>query len=433
MALKLFFTTAMRKSLLLLAAMLAFLCAAHAQIITTFAGGGTGGDGGLAVDCSLNLPYSTAIDAAGNVYIADADNNRVRKVDVAGIITTFAGTGAAGYSGDDSPATVAMLSDPVGVAVDASGNVYISDAGNSRIRKVNTAGVITTVAGTEIRGYNGDNIPATAAELYLPVGIAIDGSGNLYICDGGNFRVRMVNTSGIITTIAGTGTLGFGSYGGPATATDINQPVGIAVDAAGNIFFTDDADEYVFRVNTSGIFTTVAGNGHTGYNGDNIPATTAHLSSPNGLAVDADENVYIADYGNDRIRKVNTSGIITTYVTLEAPIGVTVDNSGNLYICQDDYVKYILNTVSIKNIINPKPDIKVYPNPCNGDFTVTISSAIDEQANIIITNIEGETIKEIYTTTNTPLNVKVDERAGLYFISATTTHGTSFEKLVIAP
>jgi len=263
----------------------------HAQIITTFAGGGTGGDGGPAVDCELYLPYGMAIDAAGNVYIADEYGYRVHKVDVAGIITTFAGTGVAGFSGDDSAATVAMLSHPVGVAVDAAGNVYISDNGNNRIRMVNTAGIITTFAGTGVVGYHGDDSAATAAEFHFPAGIAIDGSGNLYICDVNNSRIRKVNTSGIITTIAGTGVPGVTSDGEPATATDIDMPNGITVDAAGNIFFTDFSVG-VYKINTSGIISTIAGAAASGYNGDNRPATTAELNGPIGIAVDGDGNIY---------------------------------------------------------------------------------------------------------------------------------------------
>lgn len=231
---------------------LLLLVASHtqAQIITTFAGGGTSGlgDGGLAVDCELVSPYGTAIDAAGNVYIADTYNYRVRKVDATGIITTFAGTGVPGYSGDDSAATAAELKWPVGVAVDAAGNVYISDGEVHCIRMVNTAGIITTFAGTGTYGYNGDNIPATTAELNIPLGIATDGSGNLYICDGANYRLRKINASGIITTIAGTGIGTYTGDDGLATATSINEPYGIAVDAAGNVFFTDPADERLLEI-----------------------------------------------------------------------------------------------------------------------------------------------------------------------------------------
>ncbi len=426
-----------------------------AQIISTFAGGDSVsiGDGGPAIDCELLQPYSTAIDAAGNVYIADLGHNRVRKVNTAGIITTIAGTGVAGYSGDDSAATAAQLNTPAGVAVDGSGNVYISDDYNHRIRKVDAAGIITSIAGTGAYGYNGDNIAATAATLYSPHEIALDGGGNLYICDVLNYRLRKINTSGVITTIAGAGAAG-ATYtdGMAATAANIAEPFGVAIDAAGNVFFCANGYLKVCKVNTAGIISTVAGTGSVGYSGDDSAATAARMKEPFGVTVDAQGNIYFGDPFNARVRKIDAAGIITTYAgngingysgdyglashaEIDGPVGVMADNAGNLYICShnDGRIRYIRNTVSVKPVINPAFDMDIYPNPNHGDFNLTVSSAIREDMKITITDVSGRKVKECTAFTNAPLMLHLDERSGLYFISVTTSQGILTRKLLVTP
>lgn len=284
--------------------------------------GGTGtygynGDGIPATAAELNGPYGVAIDASGNIYIADCSNNRVRKVNTSGIISTIVGTGSHGYSGDGGPATAAELHFPQGVAVDASGNVYISDYDNQCIRKVNTSGIISTYAGNGIAGLSGDGGPATAAEIDNPYGLAVDDSGNLYIAT--TDRIRKVNTKGIISTFAGS-TIGYSGDGGPATSAEMYNPEGVAVDASGNVYIADYLGNRIRKVNTSGIISTYAGNGFDagfndggGYSGDGGPATSAELFNPTDVVVDGSGNVYIADAGNSRIRMVNISGIISTY------------------------------------------------------------------------------------------------------------------------
>lgn len=285
-----------------------------AQIIITFAGNATfgfGGDNVSATTTPLNFPNGIAIDASGNVYIADRLNYRIRKVDPAGIITTVAGTGTPGFSGDGGPATAAKLDNALDVAFDSVGNLYISDQNNDRIRKVDTAGIITTVAGSS-SGYSGDGGPATIAQLSRPWGICFDASGNLYISDEINGRVRMVNTSGIINTIAGTGTSGFSADGVPATASDINHPADIITDAAGNIYFADFYNNRIRKVDPAGIISTVAGNGVMSYSGDGAAATMAALHWPIGIEFDQAGNMYIGDSRNNVVRKVDGSGIIST-------------------------------------------------------------------------------------------------------------------------
>jgi sugar lactone lactonase YvrE len=309
--------------------------------VTTVAGGWIGDDGPPTA-ASLNSS-GAAVDSSGNLFIADEYNNRVRKVDVNGVITTVAGNGVFGYSGDGGAATNASLNGPLGVAVDASGNLFIADTQNSLIRKVATSGIITTVACTAYNvGYSGDGGEATNAFLFYPSGVAVDPSGNFFIADHFNNRVRKVDTNGIITTVAGNGTAGFSGDGGAATNATLRSPQAVAADASGNLFVSDSGNVRIRRVSTNGIITTFAGNGTSGYSGDGGVATKASLFYPNGVAVDASGNLFIADTDNVRIRKVDASGIINTVAgnggstysgdgglatsaSLSEPFGVAVD------------------------------------------------------------------------------------------------------------
>ena len=251
-------------------------------VITTVAGSGTaghGGDGGAATSAGLSAS-GVAVDAVGNLYIADSGNSRIRKVDaVMGIITTVAGNGIAGYSGDGGAATSAQLSPHLqGIVVDAAGNLYIADAGNNRIRKVTAAtGVIITVAGNGTTGYSGDGGAATSAELGNSYGVAVDAAGNLYIADNGNSRIRKVDAvTSIITTVAGNGIAGYTGDGGAATSAELDHPQGVGVDAAGNLYIVDN--DRIRKVNAAtGAITTVAGSGIAGYSGDGGAATSASL------------------------------------------------------------------------------------------------------------------------------------------------------------
>jgi len=296
--------------------LLAFSIHGFSQLVSTVAGNGLAGfsgDGGSALSARLDTPTCIALDLAGNLYINVQKSNRVRKVDVSGVITTVAGNGSTGYSGDGGPATAAALAGNWGMAVDAFGNIYISDQGNHRIRKVSSTGIITTIAGTGTSGFSGDGGPATDAKMNAPLGIAVDPSGNVYFSDSYNFCIRKINTAGIITTFAGIpGSAGFSGDGGPATSAKLKYIWGLALDAAGNLYMCDAPNDRVRKVDASGIITTIAGSGTPGYDLDNVAATAAKLNRPLNVFVAGDGKIYIADYANNRVRRIDNAGIITT-------------------------------------------------------------------------------------------------------------------------
>lgn len=342
---------------------------ADAQIIRTYAGGGVG-DGGAATGAMLSVPEGVAVDTSGNLYIADRNNSRVRKVSPGGVITTVAGNGIYGYSGDGGAATSATINSPKSVAIDALGNLYITDSGNSRIRRVSAAGIITTVAGNGTAGYSGDGGAATNAAINNPFGIVVDLAGNLYFADAFNNCIRKVATNGIITTLAGNGSPGYAGDGGAATSALLWRPAGIAFDASsGNLYVADGSNSRIRKVTVSGIITTVAGNGTDGYSGDGGAATSAELAGPFDVAVDTSGNLFIADTGNNLIRKVSTSGIITTVAglgygyggfsgdggaatsaRLNYPTSIVIDGSGNLYLA--DVFNNRIRQVAANGIIN---------------------------------------------------------------------------------
>jgi sugar lactone lactonase YvrE len=270
-----------------------------------------------ALTTPLILPSALVFDAAGNLYFAETGNHVIRKVDTTGNISTVAGTGTQGFSGDTGPGSSAMLDSPQGLALDFANNLYIADTHNHRIRKLNlTTGSITTIAGTT-PGFSGDGASALIAQLNLPTALAIDSSGNLYVADTGNHRVRkIIAATGIITTIAGSGTQGYSGDSGPALSASIDSPTGIVLDPLGNLYLADTHNHRIRKITASnGIITTIAGTGLPGFSGDTAPATTATLALPHGLTSDSTGNLYLADTANHRIRRIDAvTGIITTIV-----------------------------------------------------------------------------------------------------------------------
>lgn len=351
---------AYRQAGLLLCIFFIMACASvSGQVITTYAGTGVAGysgDHGPAPSAKLDSPSCIVADAAGNVYINDQENSCVRKINTSGVITTIAGTGTTGSGGDGGPATLAKLTLNWGIAVDAAGNVFITDQGNYSVRKVNTSGIINTIAGIGSPGTGGDGGPATAASFKGPIGIAVDNAGNVYIGDQVARTIRKINPAGIITKFAGNGTYGYSGDGGPAVSAELSNTWGLATDAAGNVYICDGDNNCVRKVNTSGIISTVAGNGIMGGGGDGLPATDCNLNQPTGVYVDGAGNIYISDCHNNRIRKVNTAGIIHTIAGngatgfagdngpatdahLYHPTSVTVDGNNNIYLADLDNIR----------------------------------------------------------------------------------------------
>jgi sugar lactone lactonase YvrE len=282
------------------------------NLITTVAGNGNfgfAGDGGLATTGRVNFPYGVAADNAGILFIADSSNNRIRKVNTNGIITTVAGAGAPSFSGDGGAATNARLNRCDGIAVDGIGNLFIADTLNNRIRKVDPNGIISTVAGGGAS--LGDGGAATNARLYNPYGLTLDSNGDLFIADTLNSRIRRVDANGIITTVAGTTSAGFSGDGGAATNATLNSPKDVALDAAGSLFIADSSNRRVRKVDVYGTITTIAGNGSSAFSGDYGAATAAGID-PAGLSLDAYGDLFIADSSHNRIRRVDPYGIITT-------------------------------------------------------------------------------------------------------------------------
>ena len=330
--------------------------------ITAVAGNGTAGysgDSGLATSAKLNSPAGVAFDSAGNWYIADYTNCRIRKVAIAtGAISTVAGNGTCGYNSDGIAATSAQLNQPNSVAIDSSSNIYIADVTNNRIRMVTaSSGFISTVAGTGTAGYSGDSAAATSAKLNGPAGVAVDSSGNIYIADRVNNRVRKVTIStGYISTVAGNGTscgspAGGCGDGSAATSANLTSPNSVALDSSGNIYIADSSDNRIREVTiSSGNISSVAGNGTPGYTGDGAAATSAEINGPNGAALDSSGNIYISDTQNHRIRVVNpgtgristlagngTQGVTgnggpATSAALSYPNQIAVDSLGNVYL-----------------------------------------------------------------------------------------------------
>jgi len=292
--------------------------AAATNTISTVAGsdsfGGFSGDGGPAVAAAINEPAGVAVMPDGGYLFADAGNDRVRRIFPDGTINTVAGPGNFGVPGDGGPATAAGLRDPLGVAAFPDGSYLIADAGAATIRRVSAAGIITTVAGTGTPGYSGDGGAATAAQLFAPSGVAVTADGGFLIADTGNSRVRKVSPAGTIRTVAGTGAFGFSGDGGPATAAQLgqNSPYAVAVTADGGFLIGDETNSRVRRVSPTGVITTIAGTGVRGFSGDGGSATAAQLDTPMGVAATPDGGVLISDFFGNRVRWVSPTGVIRT-------------------------------------------------------------------------------------------------------------------------
>jgi hypothetical protein len=436
------------RPLVLILSFLLYFNTVNAQIITTIIGCcdsiGYDGDHGPAISAKLYWPTGITIDKTGNIFIADNGNNVIRKVDTTGIISTIAGNGLAGYSGDGGFAIGCQLSSPTGIAIDDSGNIYIADYGNNVIRKINSFGIITTIAGNGVSGL-GDGGSAMLATFNGPYGITLDKNNCIYITDLFDYRVRKINTSGIISTIAGNGIQGYTGDGGPAINAEISTPNFLCVDTANNIFVPDWKNHVVRKIDKSGIITTIAGKGAAGNSGDGSLATDAELFVPNGVAIDKTGNIYICDDFNQNIRKINTSGIIST-IAGSPPFGfsgdgglainakfhnpnhIIMDNDGNLLI-DDGYnnrIRKITLNTGVNNAEKQETDITIHPNPASTLIDISTFTKIE---NIVITNAIGQTVFTQNNINSEKLKIDLSAfAAGLYFIKINGLYGGKFIK-----
>jgi len=429
------------------------LLAANAQTISTIAGDsirGYSGDGGPATSAELNTTNGITVDNKGNIFFSDAINNRIRRIDKSGIITTVAGIGVVGYSGDGGLATAAELNVPGGLAIDRSGNIFFADTYNQRIRMIDTLGIITTVAGNGTSGYLGDGGPATLAEFTAPLGLALDSTGNIYIADCFNYRIRKIDISGNISTVAGNGIAGYTGDSMQATSTEINHPWGVTIDRAGNIFIADWYNNRIRKVNPAGIITTVAGTGGFGSSGDSGLATLATLSRPTGVRVDLSGNIFIADWGYNVIRKVNPAGIIytiagnktagytgdggpATSAELNSPLDISLDNTDNIYISDQNNNRIRKITylgAGINNIIENK-NLEIYPNPSAGIFF--ISTHYTGKPYVKVFDVMGNVILDNQCPSGGSIKIDISGAPdGVYIVVVKTTDMTYSQKIIKA-
>ncbi|MBX2905456.1 MAG: T9SS type A sorting domain-containing protein [Taibaiella sp.] len=429
------------KYITLLFASIFFITTAHSQVIVTVAGtggAGFGGDGGPATSAHILTPYGVTVDKNGELYICDIGNRRIRKVTPAyeGVISTVAGNGTAGFSGDGFAAIYAQMDGAWDVALDFRGNVYFADGGNNRVRKISTSGIVTTYAGTGVASYNGDGIPATSANLNGPTSVCTDDTGNVYIVDRLNNRIRKVDTFGLITTIVGNGTVGFSPDGGKADTASVKEIWFARVDRGGFLFFCDN---YRLRkINAMGQLVTIAGNGTEGDAGDGGPAIAAELKI-SAIALDTSGNAYIACGSSNKVRRVSKDGIINTVAgsglagyygdggnplsaKLNGCSGVAVSVNGDIFI--SDLANHRIRMVTMRSVglteaVKENVAMEIYPNPAQEIVTIMLRSSNDIDAEASITTLDGKVVDTFCLRTNTPVTITTGWPTGTYTLSIT--------------
>ncbi len=393
-----------------------FLLSTQAQIITTIVSGTNVNDGGPATNAALNAPTGLAFDGAGNLYITDSYEHTIRKIDGAGNITTIAGTGTRGSGGDSGPATQAQFYSPTGIAIDASGIIYVADKINNRIRKIAANGIIMTIAGTGSYGFSGDGGPAISAQLAYPTDVYVSPTGELLIADLGNRRVRKIAVDGTITTVAGNGISGFSGDGGMATSASFQSPNGLTSDADGNLYIADSFNNRIRKVDANGIITTIAGNGAIGSAGDDGLATQAAIGSPSYLTFDASGVLYVTQ-ASGWIRRIDTNGVISTIAgtgtvdfsgdggpatqaTLNNPAGIRVNAAGDIVVA--DKGNYRVRRISGGTISTIAGGFTGESGPAtNGylrsaDFIDTpTNTSVDKLGNVYVTDRYSHQIKKV--------------------------------------
>lgn len=443
----------MRTSVLIWLIFLVAALPAHSQIIITSAGtggGGFSGDGGPATAALLYQPYGVTLDKVGNLYICDNGNRRVRKLTPAygGTISTVAGNGIAGFSGDGYEAIYAQIDGAWDVAVDKKGNVFIADAGNERIRKVSPDGIITTFAGTGIAGYNGDGIPAVSAKLNAPFGICVDDTGNVYIADAYNFRIRKVDTFGLISTVAGNGISGFCGDSALADTASFGSVYAVRMDKNGTMYFADN--NLIRKIDGAGRLATVAGNGVIGNTGDGGPATIAAIAV-SAFCIDTSGNIFFADGGDHVLRKISPDGTINRYAglgiggysgdggdallaKLNSCQGVAVAPNGDVFIGDvgNNRIRMVSNHIAGASQTHATaPKVEVYPNPATDFINVELSGITAQEAEVTIHTIDGRLVGRYCMQPTAPLRLSASWPAGTYVVLVTTATATMSKTITI--
>jgi hypothetical protein len=429
---------------------------AKAQIITTFAGttGGYSGDGGPATMAQIRIVRGIIKDTAGSFFLSDGNSHVVRKVNKLGLISTIAGTGVAGNSGDGGPATLAQLTSPGGITVDKMGNVYVTTHFNT-VKKVDASGVISNFAGNGTTVLSGDGGPASAAGLgYGISSMCMDDTGNLYMA--GSYCIRKVNPAGIITRVVGTGVLGYSGDGGMADTAKISYVDQVMIDGYGNIYITDVMKHVIRKINTSGIISRVAGNGTNGYSGDFGMATAAQLDVPSGVYADSCGLIYIADYGNHRIRVVDEGGKIytiagtgvaglsgdggaATAAQLNKPYNLLLDKNNDLYIgdaynCRIRKIALprcdsMVFPVMVEDVAATDAAVEVLPTEGNGAIVVRVNGT--GRAHVAIVTMQGTVLREyeVKRGETTPLAPQLPP--GMYAVVVQTEAGRVTKKVLV--
>lgn len=428
------------------------------SIITTVAGTGTAGysgDNALASNALINHPRGLNFDKNGNYYFADLVNNVIRKVNINDTIITIAGTGNTTYNGDNILAINANIC-PINGTPDNNGNIYISDQCNHRIRKINPLGIITTIAGTNTGGYSGDNGPAVNAQTIGPGLVMIDKFGNIIFTDFIANVVRKIALSDTITTIVGTGTAGASGDNGPATAAQLNGPYAIAQDTAGNFYISDQLNNLIRKIDKAGIITTIAGTGAQGYSGDNGPAINAKLYNPAQIAIDDTGNVFFADYANSVIRKIDLNGIITTVAgngtvgysgdngpatnaQLRHAWGIALNRNGDLYIADEgnNVIRKVthVGVMSVKKQTEKNSLFSIYPNPNNGNFIISTKQTGGKELKADVYNAMGQVVLSKTFNAVNQNEFKIEGLSeGIYIVKlALDGTATGSQKLIVSP
>lgn len=426
------------KKILLTISLIASSIFVNAQVVTTMAGSGTQGSvNATGTAASFNSPSGTCVDAAGNVYVADQANQLIRKITSAGVVTTLAGSGATGTV--NATGTAASFDNPFGVCVDGAGNVFVTDQNNHTIRKITPAGVVTTFAG-QVGVPNVINGTGTAAAFNYPRGICIDAVGNLYVTDYFGHTIRKITPAGVVTTVAGNAGVS-GAVDATGTAASFNRPNGICLDYAGNLYVADRSNHKIRKITSAGVVTTFAGSGTLGSANGTGPAASFNL--PLGVAADAGNNIYVADNNNQRIRKITSAQVVSyfagsgsvgstdatgTSASFNGPTGICTDVLGNMFVADqfNHKIRRISNPSAGINEVSTKNTISVYPNPTSD----VVNFELKSQANVFVINSLGQTIIEQSLNAGKQSISLQNQAKGIYFVKVIQNEKEETIKLI---